>query len=239
MILKQTDGRGNVTTMETDLSGRNIKTTDAEGNITSTSYLPCCDAVTCIMDALGGTARYSYDIRGRKTAEYGTAVQPACFSYDEADRVIALTTFRAKEEDVTTDPSGRTDGDTTTWLYDVATGLELKKTYADGSFISKTYDDLNRLKTFTKARGIATTYAYAPLTGELISVSHNDATPGWEFTYNHLGQMTSVRDTSGLRKLTYDNYGRMIQDTSFGQAESSIQEKYDAFGRPAGYRLML
>ncbi len=37
-----------------------------------------------------------------------------------------------------------------------------------------------------------------PLTGELISVSHNDATPGWEFTYNHLGQMTSVRDTSDL-----------------------------------------
>ena len=29
-------------------------------------------------------------------------------------------------------------GDTTTWLYHVATGLELKKTYADGSFVSKT-----------------------------------------------------------------------------------------------------
>ena len=42
--------------------------------------------------------------------------------------------------------------------------------------------------------------AYAPLTGELVSVSHNDNTPGWEFTYNHLGQMTYVRDASCIRE---------------------------------------
>ena len=46
--------------------------------------------------------------------------------------MVALTTFRSNEEDITSDPSNRTDGDTTTWLYDEATGLELKKTYADG-----------------------------------------------------------------------------------------------------------
>ncbi|KAA3289833.1 RHS repeat protein [Akkermansia sp. BIOML-A17] len=45
--------------------------------------------------------------------------------------------------------------------------------------------------------------------------SHNDATPGWKFTYNHIGQMTSVRDASGTREFSYDAYGRMIQDTSF------------------------
>ncbi|WP_240043684.1 hypothetical protein [Akkermansia sp. BIOML-A17] len=118
---------------------------------------------------MGGTTCYTYDIRGRKTAEYGTAIQPACFAYDEADRMVALTTFRANEGDITTDPSGRTDGDTTTWLYDPATGLELKKAYADGSCVSKTYDDLNRLKTLPKARCIPTTCAYAPLTGELVS----------------------------------------------------------------------
>ena len=31
----------------------------------------------------------------------------------------------------------------------------------------------------------------------------------------------------------------MIQDTSFGTVESSLQEEYDAFGRSAGCRLML
>ena len=59
--------------------------------------------------------------------------RPASPTYDEADRMVALTTFRANEGDITTDPSGRTDGDTTTRLYDPATGLELKKAYADGS----------------------------------------------------------------------------------------------------------
>ena len=238
MILEKTDGRGNVATTETDLAGRTVKVTDPAGNVTTTSYLSCCDAVACITDALGGTTYYSYDIRGRKTAEYGTAVQPACFSYDEADRMVALTTFRANEDDITTDPSGRTDGDTTTWLYDPATGLELKKTYADGSCISKTYDDLNRLKTLTKARGVVTKYTYASLTGELVSVFHSDDTPEWEFTYNQLGQMTSVRDASGIREFSYDAYGRTQQDTSFGTVESSLLEEYDAFGRSAGCRLM-
>ena len=60
--------------------------------------------------------------------------------------MIALTTFRVDEKDITTDPTSRTDGDTTAWLYDDATGLELKKTYSDGSCISRTYDKLNRLE---------------------------------------------------------------------------------------------
>ena len=239
MVLKHTDARGNITTTETDLAGRTVKVTDSAGNVTTTSYLPCCDNTACITDALVGTTCYSYDIRGRKTAEYGTAIQPACFAYDEADRMVSLTTFRVDEEDITSDPCGRTDGDTTAWFYDEATGLELKKTYADGSSTIKTYDKFNRLEILTKARGIVTTYAYAPLTGELVSVSHNDNTPGWEFTYNHLGQITSVRDASGIRECSYDAYGRMTQDTSLGTVESSIQEQYDALGRSEGYRLML
>ena len=238
MVLKQTDARGNVTTTETDLAGRTVKVTDSAGNVTTNNYLPCCDNPACITDALVGTTCYSYDIRGRKTAEYGTAIQPACFAYDEADRMVSLTTFRVDEEDITSDPCGRTDGDTTAWFYDEATGLELKKTYADGSSTIKTYDKFNRLEILTKARGIVTTYAYAPLTGELVSVSHNDNTPGWEFTYNHLGQITSVRDASGIRECSYDAYGRMTQDTSLGTVESSIQEQYDALGRSEGYRLM-
>ena len=238
MILHQTDARGNVTTIETDLDGRPVKTTDAAGNVTTTSYLPCCDAVASITDSMGGTTCYSYDIQGRKIAEYGTSIQPACFAYDEADRMVSLTTFRVDEGDITTDPSGCADGDTTTWLYDEATGMELKKTYADGSCVLRTYDQFNRPETVTKARGIVTTYAYAPLTGELVSVSHSDDTPGWEFSYNHLGQMTFIRDASGLRELSHDSYGRMVRDTSFGTVESSLQEEFDTFGRSAGYRLM-
>ncbi|WP_290505165.1 RHS repeat domain-containing protein, partial [Akkermansia sp.] len=239
MILEKTDGRGNTTIEETDLAGRTVKITDASGTMTTTSYLPCCNAVASITDGLGGTTCYSYDIRGRKIAEYGTAIQPACFAYDEADHMVALTTFRMDEGDITNNPSGRTDGDTTTWLYHVATGLELKKTYADGSCVSKTYDGLNRLETLTKARGIVASYIYEPLTGELVSISHSDETISWLYSYNHLGQVVSISDASGIREFSYDSYGRMIQDTSFGGVESCTQEEYDAQGRANGYRLML
>ena len=71
--------------------------------------------------------------------------------------MVTLTTFRADEGDITSDPSNPTDGDTTTGLYDEATGLKVKKTYADGSSTIKTYDKFNRLETLTKARGIVTT----------------------------------------------------------------------------------
>ena len=92
---------------------------------------------------------------------------------------------------------------------------------------------------FMVLKNSVSTYAYAPLTGELVSVSHSDDTPGWKFTYNHIGQMTYVRDASGIRECSYDVYGNMIQDTSFGTVESSLQEEYDPFGRSAGCRLML
>lgn len=41
--------------------------------------------------------------------------------------MISLTTFREDAGDITADPTGRTDGDVTTWSYDDATGLLIRK----------------------------------------------------------------------------------------------------------------
>ena len=131
MTLTQTNGRGNVATTRTDQAGRTVSVTGAAGNTTATSYDAHHDQPAVITDALGNTACYRYDIRGRKVAKWGTGIQPATFRYDEADRLIALTTFQASE------------GDTTAWTYDAATGLELSKTYADNTSVVKTYDDYN------------------------------------------------------------------------------------------------
>ncbi|WPK65434.1 hypothetical protein [Akkermansia muciniphila] len=81
---------------------------------------------------MGNTACYAYDLRGRKTAEYGTALQPSVFAYDDADRLVSLMTFRVPGETIAADPRERTDGDMTTWGYDDASGLMTAKTYADG-----------------------------------------------------------------------------------------------------------
>ena len=42
-----------------------------------------------------------------------------------------MTTYRVTGKVISTDPS-RLKGDTTTWECDLAAGLELRKTYADG-----------------------------------------------------------------------------------------------------------
>ncbi len=98
IMLVQVNGRGNSTTSAMDLAGRTISKTDATGATTTTEYDAYHDQPTVITDALGNTSCYKYDLRGRKIAEWGTALQPACFGYDEADHMTMLMTFRGIPE---------------------------------------------------------------------------------------------------------------------------------------------
>lgn len=239
--LTDTDARGNATVTKQDLAGRIVQVTDAAGNSTTTAYDPATAQPALVTDALGNTACFSYDHRGRKTAEYGTGIQPALYAYDDADRLVALTTFRAANETLTGDPSQRTDGDTTTWLYDKATGLLLRKTYADGTSESYDYDVLNRLEYSTNARSITAERTYAPLTGELLSLVFDDGattqTPAVTYAYNHLGMVTSISDGSGVRTFAYNQYNERESETTQGMIGSVLTHALDALGRNAGYSL--
>lgn len=110
MTLTRTDGRGNTVTTRTDLAGRAVSVTDAAGNETVTQYDACHDLAAVVTDALGNTVCARYDARGRKTAEWGTGTQPLLLGYDEADRLVSLTTFRARRKATSrrTPPSART-----------------------------------------------------------------------------------------------------------------------------------
>lgn len=239
-----TDARGNETTVIFDLAGREIGRTDAAGNTVTTAYDPVTALPSCITDALGKTACYAYDLRGRKTAEYGTAVQPSVFAYDDADRLVELKTFRAPEETVTGDPRERTDGDTTLWSYDEGSGLMTAKTYADGHGETYSYDGWNRLVTKSQARTVdeqgtllMTTYGYDALTGNLLSITHNDATPAIGYTYNHLNLLTQVTDDSGTRTFSYNQYNEAVQENTAGLVASRLDYQIDSLGRFSGYSL--
>ena len=238
IIYTNTDGRGNTITTRTDIAGRTVSVTDAAGNTTTTAYNPFFDQPAVVTNALGKTTRYSYDIRGRKTAEYGTATQPLLFGYDQANRTTSLTTFREDAGDIITDPTGRTDGDTTTWSYDEATGLLVQKTYADGTHEDTTYNALNLKSTLTDARGIVTTWGYNLKKGVNNSVSYSDSTPGIQYAYNYLNQLTRVTDASGSRSLAYTQYNEQDTDTITIEGSSyQLQESYDIYGRSSGYTL--
>ena len=231
------DGRHNLTVTDYDLAKRVVKVADSGGSSTTTEYSRLFDLPVKITDTLGKTICYAYDNRGRKIAEFGTGIQPARFDYDDADRLTSLTTFRAADGDIVTNPAARSDGDTTTWTYYNASGLVTRKTYADGSHEDFTYDAHNRAVTKTDARGIVTTWAYAPLTGLLTGVSFSDATPPQGFTWNHLGQMVSATDASGTRSFSYNTYGALAANSlkDFQNVVHSVTESYDSIGRSAGY----
>ncbi|MBV4202100.1 RHS repeat protein, partial [Akkermansia muciniphila] len=109
-------------------------------------------------------------------------------------------------------PTGRANGDVTTWSYDEATGLETRKTYADGTHVDKTWDAFNRLATETNARGIVKTCTYEQARGLLAGISYSDATPGQSFSYNHLGQLTQITDAAGTRTFACNPYGEPETD---------------------------
>ena len=234
--VKQRDGRGNVTTTITDIAGRTISVTDAIGATTTTVYDISHDQPSVITDAMGNTSCYKYDLRGRKIAEWGTALQPVCFGYDEADNLISLKTFRAGTEIISSDPTERMDGDETTWTFDPAAGLELRKTYADNSSVVKTYDAYNRLATETDARGNVKTHSYEHARGLLLGTTYSDGTTARQYAYNHLGQLTQVTDDAGIRSIGYNAYGEQETDTLLAdEVTHLITETRDALGRSTGF----
>ncbi len=236
MIQTRTDGRGNTSTTVTDTAGRTLTVTDAAGNVTTTAYDSAHDLPATVTDAQGNTSCYRYDVRGRKVAEWGTGIQPVMFGYDDADRMVTLTTFRAGTETVSTDPSNRTDGDTTTWSYHDASGMETAKTYADNSSVVKTYDAYNRVLTETDARGNIKTHSYEPARGLLLGTTYSDSTTPRAYTYNHLGQLTQVSDAAGVRTLGYNAYGEQESDSLVADGVTHlITETRDDKGRSTGY----
>lgn len=237
MVLTSTDARGNVTTTVRDIAGRMVSVTDAEDNATTYAYEEPINLPTRMTDALGHTSCYAYDMRGRKIAEWGTGIQPAVFAYDNADHLISLCTFRTSGQTITTDPRERTDGDTTTWTYDTASGLLLRKTYADETHEDTTYNALNMVASMTDARGVTATYGYDLPKGVNTSVAFSDETPGIAYVYDHLAQMTRVTDDAGTRDFAYNQYNELATEMTEGLAQSVLTHQKDSLGRDAGYSL--
>ncbi|MFR9535070.1 MAG: RHS repeat-associated core domain-containing protein, partial [Rikenellaceae bacterium] len=222
-----TDPRGNTVTQKTDIAGRAIEQIDAAGNSTHTTYCTDSDNLASITDALGNVITYSYDLRGRKIAENGTGIYPATYSYDDADRMISHSTYRDDQ------------ADTTSYCYDAATGFLLSTTYADGTAETRSYNTMNLLGHLYNARGADCIHTYNTLTGDLLKQNYTDDTTDITYTYNHLGQVTSITDAAGTRTFAYNEYSELESDTSaIDTTNIQVAESYDEMGRSNGYRFI-
>ncbi|WP_260734386.1 RHS repeat-associated core domain-containing protein [Akkermansia muciniphila] len=85
---------------------------------------------------------------------------------------------------------------------------------------------------------MVTTWGYNLKKGVNNSVSYSDSTPGIQYAYNHLNQLTQVTDASGTRVLTYTPYNEPDTDAITIEGVScQLQEHYDTYGRSSGYTL--
>lgn len=227
------DGSGAYTTVRHDRAGRPVSLTrDILGTRTWAydSMTGLLSSETNFRDV--GTTRYAYDVRGREIARFGDGCHPMTFTYDEADRMTSMTTFRAPNETITENPSNRSDGDRTQWVYDPMTGLTLKKIMADGSAITKNYDAYGRPVRISSARGLQKAFYWNKTTGNLEAIGYNDGTPSITYAYDDRGLVRSVTDGAGTRTWEYTPQLNPSREHFEGQYTYDLYIKRDEFGKP-------
>lgn len=133
------------------------------------------------------------------------------------------------------------NGDTTTWLYEDATGVLTNKVYADGKGPHYTYTPDCKLATRTWARtvpgtGLAcqTLYAYNS-SGQLTGIDYSDTTPDVAFTYDRLGhQLSAIAAGVSTNLYAYSRYGQLTNEVVQGLCAASLSRATDSLGRSAG-----
>ena len=231
--IAHTDGRGNTRHTEYNTFGQRSASIDALGNRTTYSYDQFGNLAS-VTDPLGNSTVYEYDLRGNKTYE-GGATYPVRYTYDIFGNKTTMTTYRDEM-------AGRGDptapqGDTTTWLYDIASGAMTNKVYADGKGPSYTYTPDGKLSQRTWARGIVTTYLYDDWSNQT-NRQYSDSTPHVSCAYDAMGRQVEMCSLSARTLISYDAFGRPVSEIiTHDSTTNTILRHYDEYGRRVGHSL--
>lgn len=212
---------------------------------TSTYHYDDLGRVDYVVNARNKKAYTSYTLRSEISQQWGETTEPVEYAYDAWGRQLTMKTFRGGSSWSGPGWPTSTTGtaDFTRWEYDIATGL-LKEKYdaanldSSGNPISGakkvayTYNQARQLKTRTWQRGVTTTYYYfgetsgEPVTAELRKVDYGDSTPDIQYTYNRLGNVTTVADpVTGTRTFNYNLSGTLeLQNEVLGTSSSDFYD---------------
>ncbi len=202
-------------------------------------------------DTANRITRSWYNARGEAVYSLDGENYVTGYVYDAEGRVLSATRYGA-----TAGGSGITATDSTT-IGQVATALAGAPT-TNAITTSQTYDNAGRVLTVTDGEGIVTRNAYNAL-GQLTDVTEADnytadkvtahytydgagriltrvaaygtgeATTLATFTYDGLGNQTSITDPNGnATSFTYDKLGRVL--TATNALSGVVTNVYDAFG---------
>ena len=173
-------------------------------------------------DALGQVTETGYDALDRTVSMDGDTY-PLGFGYDSVGRKIFGSTTR----------DGGVTWDVTQWEYDPASGLNISKTYADGSQIAYAYTDNGNKARTTWARGALKENAYNAR-NLMSGTTYSDAvTPSVAYTYEDSGKVASATLSDG----TFYAYGyedRLLntnESVTVGGEAFTLNRTFDCFRR--------
>ncbi|MGH8018547.1 MAG: hypothetical protein ACREIA_09690, partial [Opitutaceae bacterium] len=192
---------------------------------TTTFDYDVLDRVTTITLPDDTVQFHSYYPTGETRREWGAKQYPSDYTYDAQGRLATMTTWQ--------DAAGAQGGATTRWTYHPGRGTLMHKIYQDGSQVNYTYTADGRLKARLWARGILTTYAYDPHTGDLAGIDYADTTPDISYTYDRLGRLQGKGDAAGTCEYKYTE-GVLTNEThTAGLLAGTILDRGHDLGRLA------
>ncbi len=177
-------------------------------------------------DALGNTTHRTYDPLGNLTAEWG-ATYPVRYTYDTQGRRTSLTTFRTTGAVALV----ATDGVTTTWTYDPATGNCLSKTYADNSIVTYTYTPDNLPLRETKPSGAWKENMY-DAARQIVGVVSSDGAQDASMQRDEFGRVMAESNSVALAEYSLDDcWGATNETQTVDGVSVSFERGFDAYGR--------
>ena len=184
----------------------------------------------------GTEATFEYDERGNLTKAVD-ADSSVAYAYDSANRLTKVTYGTGRFLEFDYDAGGRRsrmvdqDGFTTNYLYDEVGRLEQLTDKDDANVITYSYDEVGRLAREDNGNGTYTTYSY-DTAGQLLSIVNyqpdGDINSHYDYTYDELGQRTSMTTLEGMTSYGYDATGQLTSVELPNGRE--IVYEYDAAG---------
>ncbi len=253
------DENGNTTSYTYDNLNRLIQTTYPDSTTETYSY-DQGDNLLSKTNRKGELITYTYDNLDRvilKTYPDSTTVT---YSYDSLSRIVSTvnnySTITSTYDALNRVVQVNQDGKPVSYEYDPA-GNRTRLTYPDGSYITYSYDALNRLDQIKDTSGLAiadysydslgrrtllelqngtqTTYQYdrsSRLTNLTNTVSSTqDILSSFTYTYDNVGNRTSMATQQGVHTYSYDNiYQLSSVDYPDGFPFSDTTYNFDAVG---------
>jgi len=159
-------------------------------------------------DGLNKRTYRAYSARGQLTHQWGPGTYPLRHLYNDYGDMTGLHTWRAGDPGAWSGPAlpaafNGTAPDTTTWVYDPASGLLVQKQDAAGRGPTYLYHDSGLLQKRTWARGLSADYGWTPA-GDLQSIDYSDTTPAVGRTYRRDSSLATVTDAAGTTTYGYN-----------------------------------